>query len=236
MRQAFADELADVEQRIQTALSHAPDTLTLVAEQLDGRPGDHADRVAEDAGQLRETSNEIDAKLIAIAARQAPVAGDLRLVLTLLGLAHHGKLIANQLSLTAEQLTEIDPDIPDRAGTADELSQMIGLAGQQLRDPLTAFDARDIVRACGLEHQDDAIDQINRRIFQATLGLETTTPQRELAMRHVLISRSIERIGDNAVDIGEPTAFLVTTELCEFNDASHPKHSHSTHTPEHGLP
>jgi phosphate transport system protein len=35
--------------------------------------------------------------------------------------------------------------------------------------------------------------------------------------------RSIERIGDNAVDIGEQTAFLVTTELREFSDASHPK-------------
>ena len=41
-------------------------------------------------------------------------------------------------------------------------------------------------------------------------------------MRHVLISRSIERIGDNAVDIGEQAAFLVTRELREFNDASHP--------------
>jgi phosphate transport system protein len=228
MRQAFADELAVIEQRIQTALSQAPDTLTLVARQLSDRGDDHADRIAREAAQLRETSKTIDTELVVTAARQAPVAGDLRLVLALLQLAHHGVLIANQLTLTAEQLTEIDPDIPDPAGTTNELAQMIGFAGQQLHDALTAFDARDLARARGLEQQDDAIDQLNRRIFQATLELDATTAQRELAMRHVLISRSIERIGDNAVDIGEQAAFLITTELRQFNDASRPKRSPPT--------
>jgi phosphate transport system protein len=234
MRKAFADQLATVEQRLQTAIGHASETLTVVAEQLDGRRDDHADRVAEDAEQLRETAKAIDAELVLIAARQAPVASDLRLVLTLLGLAHHGILIANQLRLIAEQLTEIDPDVPDRFGTADELSQMIGYADRQLSDALTAFDARNLAHARELETQDDAIDQINRRIFQATLELDATAPQRALAMRHVLISRSVERIGDNAVDIGEQTAFLVTTEVREFNDASHPRRSHPT--TEQGMP
>jgi phosphate transport system protein len=133
--------------------------------------------------------------------------------------------------MIGEQLSLIDRDTPDRAGTTGELSQMLGFAGQQRRDALTAFDTRDLVRAHGLEAQDDAIDQINRRVFQVTLELDATTPQRELAMRHVLISRSIERIGDNAVDIGEQAAFLVTTELQEFNDASRPKRSHSAARP-----
>jgi phosphate uptake regulator len=96
MRQAFADELAVAEQRVQVALGHVPTTLTLVAEQLDSRDG-HPERVAEDADQLREASKTIDAELVVIAARQAPVAGDLRLVLALLQLTHHGGLIVDQL-------------------------------------------------------------------------------------------------------------------------------------------
>ena len=230
MRPAFANELAVVEQRIQVALGHVPATLTLVAEQLDGCDG-RAERVIEDAEHLREASKAIDAELVVIAARQAPAAGDLRLVLALLQVTHHGGLIANQLQLIGEQLSLIDRHVADRAGTTDELSQMIGFAGRQLRDALTAFGARDLAGAHGLEAQDDAIDTINRRVFQAALELDATTPRRELAMRHVLISRSIERIGDNAVDIGEQTAFLVTTELREFNDASRPKRSRPTVQP-----
>jgi hypothetical protein len=36
----------------------------------------------------------------------------------------------------------------------------------------------------------------------------------------------LERVGDNAVDIGEQVAFLVTGEFREFTDASHPEIEH----------
>jgi 5-methylthioadenosine/S-adenosylhomocysteine deaminase len=44
----------------------------------------------------------------------------------------------------------------------------------------------------------------------------------ELGLRAIVIGRCLERIGDNAVDIGERTAYLVTAEFREFTDASHP--------------
>jgi phosphate uptake regulator len=47
--------------------------------------------------------------------------------------------------------------------------------------------------------------------------------ERELALRHVLIARSLERVGDNTLDIAEQAAFLVTAQLREFSDASRPK-------------
>ena len=34
---------------------------------------------------------------------------------------------------------------------------------------------------------------------------------------------AFERIGDHAVDVGEQTAYLITGELREFSDASHPQ-------------
>ena len=47
--------------------------------------------------------------------------------------------------------------------------------------------------------------------------------RREWAMHMMLVARWIERIGDNAVDIGEQTAFVVTGLFREFTDASHPE-------------
>ena len=43
----------------------------------------------------------------------------------------------------------------------------------------------------------------------------------EWGMRQITVARCFERIGDNAVDIGEQTAFVVTGEFAEFTDASH---------------
>ena len=45
---------------------------------------------------------------------------------------------------------------------------------------------------------------------------------REWAMTMMLVARALERIGDNAVDIGEQVAFVVTGLFREFEDASHP--------------
>jgi phosphate transport system protein len=41
-------------------------------------------------------------------------------------------------------------------------------------------------------------------------------------MTMTLVARAFERIGDNAVDIGEQTAFVVTGLFREFSDSSHP--------------
>ncbi len=49
--------------------------------------------------------------------------------------------------------------------------------------------------------------------------------RREWAMTMLLAARSLERIGDNAVDIGEQVAFVVTGLFQEFEDASHPGHA-----------
>ncbi len=41
-------------------------------------------------------------------------------------------------------------------------------------------------------------------------------------LRMNIIARHLERVGDNAVDIGEQVGFLLTGEFREFTDASHP--------------
>jgi phosphate transport system protein len=46
--------------------------------------------------------------------------------------------------------------------------------------------------------------------------------RREWAMHMILVARALERIGDNAVDIGEQVIFVVTGLFSEFSDSSHP--------------
>jgi phosphate transport system protein len=71
--------------------------------------------------------------------------------------------------------------------------------------------------------QDEEIDRLNRQCFKRALELGDDPDRREWAMHMMLVARCIERIGDNAVDIGEQTAFVVTGLFREFEDASHPE-------------
>jgi phosphate transport system protein len=85
-----------------------------------------------------------------------------------------------------------------------------------------AFADRDADLAQDLVRQDDEIDRLNRDCFKRAIDIGDDPDSREWAMHMMLVARCIERIGDNAVDIGEQTAFVVTGLFREFEDASHP--------------
>jgi phosphate transport system protein len=222
MRERFADDLAEIEQRLLRALDGVGRVLESIAEKILVSSGSSGE-LAGASQQLRQISREADEQLVAVTARQAPVASDLRLVLSLIQLAHHASLIANQFELIGEQLEQLKPDARDPQQSARQLSLMSELAGRQMRAATGVFARRDATSAAELERQDDALDRINRHVFEATHELDGNADDRELAFRYVLIARSLERIGDNAVDIAEQAVFLVTAELQEFSDASHPK-------------
>jgi len=172
MRERFADHLAQIERRIKAALTDAIATLALVAEAVLEPTTDSLQAITAAAVRLRSSSRDGDAALVTVSAREAPVAEDLRLVLTLIGLAQRQALIANQFALITEQLARIPPSVPDRPGTARRLAQMATLAGAQLQRAIDAFADRDLAAARRVECDDDAIDQLNVQVFNATLELE----------------------------------------------------------------
>ena len=72
--------------------------------------------------------------------------------------------------------------------------------------------------------QDDVDRQPQPRVSSSrALEIGDDADRREWAMTMMLVARALERIGDNAVDIGEQIAFVVTGLFREFEDASHPE-------------
>lgn len=92
----------------------------------------------------------------------------------------------------------------------------------QISQAKQAFARRDAQLAEDLPRQDETINRLNRECFQLALEIGDDADMREWAMQMMLAARCLERIGDNAVDIGEQTAFVVTGLFREFTDASHP--------------
>ena len=138
-------------------------------------------------------------------------------------LAHHAALIANQFILISQQLTAINPAAIDRADATDTLIRMSELASAQLRKAAGAFRTRDLAAARELDADDDILDRLNRDLCDRTVQLDVPAVERELALRYILVGRSLERIGDNAVDIAEQAEFLITAELRQYSDASQPR-------------
>jgi phosphate transport system protein len=96
------------------------------------------------------------------------------------------------------------------------------LARSEVAQSKQAFLLRDVEVAQDLVRQDQEINQLNRNVFSRAVEIGTDADRREWAMSMMLVARALERIGDNAVDIGEQVAFVVTGLFREFSDASTP--------------
>jgi phosphate transport system protein len=173
--------------------------------------------------------DEIDRRYLSIEtgvqsllARQTPVATDLRLVLAILRVNLHLERMADYC-VTVAKLTRLmgGLDVSDDR-LLDSLEDMGVRAEQMIRVALDAFAKRDVEMAESLNELDDLIDRANRQAVDDVLALGDSTEEREYGLRMLVISRCVERIGDHAVDIGEQVAYLVTGELRELTDASHP--------------
>jgi phosphate transport system protein len=153
-------------------------------------------------------------------AQQSPVAADLRLVLAILHDSIHLERIGDQC-VTIAKLTKLASELEPHVELVEGLTDMGERAEEMVRIALDSFSARDVERARSLVDLDELIDRTNRRVSDQVLSMASTPSTQEWGMRMIVVSRCIERIGDNAVDIGEQTAFLVTGEFHEFSDASH---------------
>jgi phosphate transport system protein len=164
--------------------------------------------------------HRIEKTIEQLLALQTPVATDLRVVLAILHNSIHLERIGDQC-VTIAKLTKLAAELEPRSDLVEGLREMGDRAEEMVRIALDSFAARDLERARSLTELDELIDRTNRRVVGTVLSMAHAPGQQEWGMRMIVVSRCLERIGDNAVDIGEQTAFVVTGEFREFTDASH---------------
>jgi phosphate transport system protein len=126
-------------------------------------------------------------------------------------------------SVTIAKLTKLVADVEGDPALMQSMQEMGDRAEEMIRVALDAFANRDLAAAESLVELDELIDRSNRRFVERVVEIVGEPGMREWALRMVLVSRTLERIGDHAVDIGEQVSYLLTGEFREFTDASHPE-------------
>lgn len=217
----FQEELARIEVEALGGLDLVVNSLDRALEALEHRDLELASIVINDDDRIDGRYLEVHQSILSLLALQSPVATDLRLVAALLHVIKHVERMGDQCVNIAKMvpLAGEYPEIDE--GILQRIERMGALARSQVAQSKQAFTRRDVALAEDLVRQDDEIDDLNRECFKLALDVGDGQEKREWAMHMILIARCIERIGDNAVDIGEQTAFVVTGLFREFSDASH---------------
>ncbi len=188
-------------------------------EALDQYDAELAAIVVADDDRIDGRYLEVHQGVLSLLARQAPVAGDLRLVAALLHLVKHLERIGDQCTNIAKMVPLLGHEPPTDSEITGRIRAMGAQARSQVRQARQSFALRDPELALDLSRQDDTIDAMNREIFRRAIDIGgEDADMREWAMSMVLVSRALERIGDNAVDIGEQTVFVVTGLFRELGE------------------
>jgi phosphate transport system protein len=149
-------------------------------------------------------------------------ARDIALVLASTRIARNLERMADQCVTIAKLVQAGGNDEPGADGVRRTLDEM-GRRGERMLEAATeALTRRDAERAQQLEQLDNLVDDLNRSVVEQVLAIGGDHARREWGLRRVLAARALERIADNAVDIAEQASYVVTGELREFSDASHP--------------
>lgn len=221
-RMHYQDQLGTLEKNCLGGLDLVIASLDRTLEAVQHQDMELAELVIADDDRIDGRYLEVHQGILTMLATQAPVATDLRLISALLHVMHSIERMGDQ----CVNISKVIPLTGNDAPVHDEMVDRIILMGKQGRSMLSqakkAFEGRDVELARDLVRQDDLIDNLNKECFKIAVQVGDDVDVREWAMTMMLVARALERIGDNAVDIGEQVAFVVTGLFREFEDASHP--------------
>ena len=222
-RHEYREELASLETRALDGLDLVVASLDRTIEAVRHRDIELAELVVADDDVIDGLYLEVHQAILTLLATQAPVATDLRLIAALLHVMKNIERMGDQCVNIAKLIPIAGHEPPADERLIRNIVTMGNATRAEIGQTKRAFAERNLEMARDLVRQDDVVDNLNKECFQLALEIGDDADRREWAMTMLLVARAIERIGDNAVDVGEQVAFVVTGLFREFEDASHPE-------------
>jgi phosphate transport system protein len=218
----YQEELEKLEARALEGLDLVGRALERTVEAVQHQDTELAELVIADDDVIDGRYLELHQSILTLLATQAPVATDLRLISALLHMLKNIERMGDQCVNIAKLIPIAGHEPPADERILGNIVTMGKQVGTQITQAKRAFENRDVDLARDLVRQDDVVDNLNKECFHIALEIGDDADRREWAMTMILVTRALERIGDNTVDIGEQVAFIVTGLFREFQDASHP--------------
>jgi len=161
--------------------------------------------------QIDTAVKALDEQAIAILARQSPVAGDLRLVVSALRISSSLERMGDMAEHLAQLARYRFPDKVVPKSVRPIFKDMGKLDVEMAAMLVELLKTNDLALAEKIRDEDDRVDSLHLSVFETVLsegwsaGVETTIDA-------TLASRYLERFADHAVSISKKVTYLATGE------------------------
>lgn len=161
--------------------------------------------------QVDELYRQVEARAMELLATQSPVAGDLRTVVTSLRIVADLERMGDLADHVASVARRRFPSSAVPAELRGTLLEMGQVAQRIVTKAGSVIASRDVESARQLEHDDDAMDALHKRLFSIILAADWKGGV-EAAIDVTLVGRYYERYADHAVSVARRVVYLVTGE------------------------
>ncbi len=187
------------------------------AKSLETRDVELAERVRLADKQVDGLEEKITAEATRTIALRAPVAEDLRVVLTVLRLAASLERVGDYAKNMAKRVSVL-AELRPITGTEAALRRMAREVQLMLKDTLDAYVRRDPALAEAVRYRDQDVDQMYNALFREFLTFMMEEPRNITACMHLhFIAKNIERMGDLVTNMAEQVIYLATGEMPDDN-------------------
>lgn len=207
---AFDRDLEAVQARIMRMGGLVESALSDAARALETQDETLADQVRRNDAAIDALEEEVNAECARLIALRAPIAGDLRTVLTVMKIAASLERCGDYAKNLAKRALVLGTmaQIPGAAGAIRRMARQVGLL---LKDALDAFVTRDAGLAAEVRLRDHEVDQMYNALFREFLTHMMEDNRNISACMHLhFIAKNIERVGDHATSIAEQVIYLAT--------------------------
>jgi phosphate transport system protein len=181
--------------------------IRLTVEALETHDAEKALFVIRGDEELNALQIEATDHVVLTIATQAPVARDLRFLLTLDRIGYELERIGDSVANVAKRARELAPDAPLEGHLG--VPEMGRLAAQFLAATMRALVDADAAAARAVAVKDDEIDALYHRAVDRLMNLAKADPGNvERSMRLLIAARYMERVGDHITNIAEDVVFL----------------------------
>ncbi|MHB1568244.1 MAG: phosphate signaling complex protein PhoU [Solirubrobacteraceae bacterium] len=210
IRHQFREDLRELERQVQGGMDLVLGQLDRAMESVSYQDVELAAMVVADDDRIDGRYLEVNQGILSLLARQAPVAGDLRIVAALLHCIRFIERMGDQCVNIAKLVPLSGHESPKDKEILDAIERMGRLARAQVIQAKETLATRNVELAQDLVRQDAEINALNRAIFRRAVEIGDDLELREWGMFMILVARCLERIGDNTVEIAEQVVFVVT--------------------------
>jgi phosphate transport system protein len=161
--------------------------------------------------EVNDLYRRIEELVYAVLARQAPVATDLRLMVTSLHVATDLERMGDLAGHVAKTSLRRHPACAVPTELFDVIGEMAENADRIAGKITVVLSGPTVAAASSLEHDDDAVDELQRQLFAALLD-DRWSHGVAAAVDAALLGRYYERYADHAVNAGHHVVYLITGE------------------------